>query len=495
MRDERAPEFYREDVLLSLRHSAGRSRLDLGGDEQAAVPPALRNLTYEYDWPELTAFAGIPGFMTFAYGCGLSDWLAGLPVNKRKSDYTVGKLCEVIIAGLAAGLARVSHVDDYRHDPGLCAALGLAQLPDQSTFSRFFAGLGEGAVRHLREANQSFSRLSTMLKQRRRLLVVDSDTRVVGVYGKLEGSKRSRLNGGKPHFTFEITAVRNSHDIVDGGLLEGATHPAPLFQSRFQTVLGQLAAQTDELIWCADSAWYSAQILETIEAADVNQSVPCTCHYVIRAKMTQRLRECVAALPEAAWQACDEGMQMAECPFAFIETRGGKDLSPRRYIVTREWQQPKPAKGGQQVLVELPSYEYWALVTNLNWRPQRVRALYNDRVTIESILCEGALGYHMDNLPSGSFVGNQVFCQLLIMAYNCMNLFRRLCLPQQCRQHRVQGLRRMLLAIPGVVEYVGDRLTVHCSSAGPHVSLLPHLASRLREWLAPPGIAAAASPG
>ena len=486
VRDARCRELYSPDFVAQVREHSADHCLDLGGLQHREPPQALTKLEYQFDAPELTGFAGIPAFMKFAYGLGLADRVADLPLVKRDSIYSPGKLCEVMVALLAAGLERVSHVDDHNHDIGLCDSLGLERLPDQATLSRFFGDVGASAVAFMRRGNQEFSRqINEEVASRRTRLVVDGDTRIVGVYGKQEGAKRSPRNNGKPQFTFEITTLRNTYDILDGGLLEGATHPAPLFESRFETVLGQLSSKTNELVWCGDAAWYAAHILLKIEAADEDENVPCSCKYAIRAQMRDGLLERVKTLPEDAWRPCEADMEIAEVEFAFRDTRRCKDRRVRRYIVTRQGLPDKAVENGQGVLVPRPRYEYWAIVTTLDWKPRQVWDFYNHRVTVESILKESALGFHMDSLPSGKFVGNELFCQLLILAYNHVNLFRRLCLPaEHCRRH-VQGLRRVVLAVPGWIESRAESFIVHCAPGGPPAKLLPGIMEALHYGLAP----------
>jgi len=390
-----------------------------------------------------------------------------------------------MVAILAGGLERVSHIDDVTHDPGLCAAVGVERLPDQATLSRFFRDVSDPAVTFLRQANRHFSRQSATFKQGLKRLVVDGDTRIVGVYGKQEGSKRCPRNDGRAQYTFEITTLRNSHDILDGGLLEGATHPAPLFAERFAAVVEQLSSKCQELVFCGDAAWHSAAILQQIEAADSSEEVACECKYAIRAQINSRLLGAIAALEEPAWRACGEDTEIAEVQFAFVDTRSGADHRRRRHVVTRKLL-PDPAEGGQRVLVPQPRYEYFAIVTSLNWKPKRVWHFYNGRTTVEIILKEGALGFQMDHLPSARLAGNGVFCQLLILAYNLVNLFRRLCLPQQHCRHHVQTLRRMVLAVPGYLRRGADGgLTIHCTAQGPQAQLLPRIVKALEYWLRP----------
>ena len=485
VRDARSAELYGPDFVARVRAQSAPQCLGLDGAQYLPPPPGLAQLEYRCDMPGLTRFAGMPAFMRFCFGLGLAERVAALPMTKRSSVYSPGKLCEVVVELLVAGLERVSHVDFVTHDEGLCEAVGLPRLPDQATLSRFFGDANNSAVSHLRHANRELSRQTVALQTGRRRLVVDGDTRVVGVYGKQEGAKASPRNNGDAQFTFEITTLRNTHDILDGGLLEGVTHPAPLFAERFATVVAQLGSQTDELIWCGDAAWYSSEILRTIEAADADDAVPCGCKYAIRAQMTDHLLTAVRTLNEEAWRPCDEDMQIAEVRHAFTRTRSGQDATKRRYVVTRKALPHKPPPGGQGVLVPQPRYEYWAIVTNLTWKPRQVLTLYNHRATVETILKEGALGFHMDSLPSASFAGNGLYCQLLILAYNHLNLFRQLCLPAEQSRHFVQSLRPMVLAVPGRVEHEAQQLVIRCEPRGPQVKLLPQIMAALERWLTP----------
>jgi hypothetical protein len=67
-----------------------------------------------------------------------------------------------MVAILAGGLERVSHIDDVKHDPGLALWVGLPQLPDRATFSRF---LGDATPSALRDPSASTSPLATALRR------------------------------------------------------------------------------------------------------------------------------------------------------------------------------------------------------------------------------------------------------------------------------------------------------------------------------------------
>jgi hypothetical protein len=492
--DIRDGSFHPAEFVRRMRSAAASDRLALGGVQHAPLPPALRRLEYVCDQDDLTAFAGMPAFMQFAYALGLADWVEATPLPRRGDAlYPPGKLCEVTVAILAAGLARVSHIDDVKDDPGLGAALGLARLPDQATLSRFFADATASTVGFLEALNHRFSAGAVSFTQRQPRLIVDVDTRDVPVYGKQEGSTASPRADGDRIYTFEAVTLRNGRDLLAGDLMAGATHPAPLFGGRFAAVLEQLEHQTEEAVFCADAAWYADYIMGRIEQADADPRVACRCRYAIRAQVRDGLKRALVALDESAWERYDEYLEVAEVEFAFTHTRAedGKavraDHSTRRYVVTRK--RLRDREGAQGALIDQPRYSYEAIVTNLDWSRKKVVRLYNGRATVESILKESALGFHMDSLPSGCFAGNRVFCQLLVLAYNLVNLFRRLCLPEQAQRQHVPGLRRRLLGVPGRVARTDEGSRLRCSRMGPHVSWLEHLLEALGRWLAPPGCA------
>ena len=492
--DIRDGSFHLEEFAQMMREAAVSNRLELGPLTHTPPPESLRTLHYSCDQDDLTAFAGIPLFMQWSYALGLADWLAGVPVVQERSDvrYSPGKKCEVLILGFVAGLERVAHFDDVKDDPGLCAAVGLERLPDQSTFSRFFAAANAATVAYLEAANHRFSRSSLASLKRQSRLLVDIDTRDMAVYGKQEGTVASPRKDGDRIYTFEIATLRNSRDMLLGDLMAGATHPAPLFRQRLETLLEQLAPLTDELVLSADAAWAADYVMRAIEAADADPEVPCRCRYAMRAQMSARLKHAIAALPEDTWVRYDEVHEVAELSHRFTETRdehGGRVMEghpERRYIATRK--RLRDLGDEQQALIDTPRYGYEAIVTNLDCDPRRVLRTYNGRATVESVLKESALGFNMDSLPSGYFDGNRVFCQLLVRAYNLVNLFRRLCMPWDGKRGHVPGLRRRLLAVPGRIGESESRSMVRCSSRGSLGSVVAHVVKQLRTWLAPVGV-------
>lgn len=107
VRDARDPHLYDPRVISEIRQELTGHRLQLDGHQLSPMPSDLAQLAYQCDAPKVTGYAGMPAFMNFAYGLGLADLLGDLAMRKRESTYAPGKLSELVVAILAAGLERV----------------------------------------------------------------------------------------------------------------------------------------------------------------------------------------------------------------------------------------------------------------------------------------------------------------------------------------------------------------------------------------------------
>ena len=95
VRDARCAELHDPGFVAQVREHSAEQCFDLGSLQHLPPSEALAKLEYRCDMRDLTTFAGIPAFTKFAYTLGLADRVAGLPLTKRDSTYSPGKLCEL----------------------------------------------------------------------------------------------------------------------------------------------------------------------------------------------------------------------------------------------------------------------------------------------------------------------------------------------------------------------------------------------------------------
>jgi hypothetical protein len=108
-----------------------------------------------------------------------------------------------------------------------------------------------------------------------------------------------------------------------------------------------------------------------------------------------------------------------------------------------------PDEAHQLTLFKDAKYSYSVLVSNLGLSPWRTWTDYIARANIEKSIRELLSDLALNKIPTQSWTANVAFLQLLLLAYNLVHWFKRLCLPPQQLRTTVQSLRHQLLELPG----------------------------------------------
>ena len=116
------------------------------------------------------------------------------------------------------------------------------------------------------------------------------------------------------------------------------------------------------------------------------------------------------------------------------------------------------------------------LVTNCSGRASEVFTFYNDRGECENRIEEFKNGFHADRLSCHRFLANAFRLLLHGFAYNLVNLFRLLQLPQPWRSAQIETLRARLFKIGARIRQTARCIRVHLATGWPWQSLFRELA-------------------
>jgi DDE family transposase len=116
------------------------------------------------------------------------------------------------------------------------------------------------------------------------------------------------------------------------------------------------------------------------------------------------------------------------------------------------------------------------LITNCPGRASEVFAFYNDRGECENRIEEFKNGFHADRLSCHRFLANAFRLLLHGFAYNLVNLFRLLQLPQPWRSAQIETLRARLFKIGARVRQTARCIRVHLATGWPWQALFRELA-------------------
>jgi hypothetical protein len=119
------------------------------------------------------------------------------------------------------------------------------------------------------------------------------------------------------------------------------------------------------------------------------------------------------------------------------------------------------------------------LITNVAGRASEIFAFYNDRGECENRIEEFKNGFRGDRLSCHRFLANAFRLLLHAFAYNLVNLFRLLQLPQAWRSIQIETLRARLFKIGARIRQTARCIRVHLATGWPWQALFVKLALAL----------------
>jgi hypothetical protein len=124
-----------------------------------------------------------------------------------------------------------------------------------------------------------------------------------------------------------------------------------------------------------------------------------------------------------------------------------------RFIVILE----EAVEAKQLTLIKYQKYAHHVLVTNLQTHPCRVWRFYAPGATIEKNVRELLYHYPLGKIPTKGWVANVAFFQMLLLAYNIVHWFKRLCLPKEYLYVTLDTIRTDFLVLPAKSTNTGHR--------------------------------------
>lgn len=116
-----------------------------------------------------------------------------------------------------------------------------------------------------------------------------------------------------------------------------------------------------------------------------------------------------------------------------------------------------PEEVQQLTLLKVGRFAYSAFVTNLGLQPWRIWKTYQARANVEKSVRELLQYFSLNKIPTQSWVANVAFLQLLLLAYNLVHWFKRLCLPEDYVGATVETIRNEFLVLPAKLAKHGSR--------------------------------------
>jgi hypothetical protein len=408
-----------------------------------------RNLRVRFDAQALTHYGGALLVHRFLQRLGLRTQLwRHVRFPQRNNRYHISETLLAILYPVVLGMERLETTESLKHNGVFQYLTGLPGYPDPTSLRRFLQRLAVAGRTSLLKLHDRYRR--AMLASLCHQPVVDLDASVLTVYGRQE---RARVGynphkRGRPSYLAVLCFEGHTRDCLEGALHPGTTHVLTVAQPMLEQALAKLPTAT-RLRLRADAAFYDGSFLGWLEDRRI--------HYALPARVTPPITHRLGGL---RYRRVRRDVWTAE----FRHQAQGWDHA-RRVVVIRR---PIPEEPSAQLhLFQMKGYTYQALVTNMPWTPWRIWQFYNDRSHAELIIRELKAAYALDKIPMHDFAGNEAFFQLVLLAYNLLNWFKRTCAPRSLQRATLRRLRRQLFLAPAQLVRPQGRPVLRLAQAYP----------------------------
>lgn len=410
------------------------------------MPRGLRTLRLTFIDTHLTHFGGMILLQRFCNKLRLR-WLLQkcVKVPHRNADYLPSDMILALLYAIMAGLRRINKTEILQYNGAFLSLLGLSRFPDQSTLRRFLKRLPPKAIRQLVALHDQLRARLFLLPKPRTTLIFDLDSVVLTIYGKAQFAKvgyNPKKRGRRsyhPLLCFEAHLQEFWHGRLRPGDAASSTGAVPFLQLCLAKAPTSLARSRIRIR--ADSGFFGRRIIEFLDAVGCGYAIVAREYSTIKS----RARGC-------RFKKLGNGWEVGE--FRYQPHRWQR---PHRFVVVRRPIPEDPIEAKQLTLFKDRKYAYHVLVTNLSTHPWRTWQFYAKRATIEKNIRELLYDYPLGKIPTEDWIANVAFFQMLLLAYNLVHWFRRLCLPKEYLYTTLDTIRTDFLVLPAKLTKKGSQ--------------------------------------
>ena len=432
----------------------------------------LQKINFTIGEQGLTHYAGMVLIHSFCKSLDLKRFFQiYIPLSHRNTYYHSSELLLAHFYFTMAGLARLTNAQLLKHNGLIPAMVGLKHFPSDQALRRFIKGMTPQDLQLIRKAHQIIRDYLFLHPQTLTTAIADMDSTVLTVYGHHEKAevgyntyKRGRRSY-HPLLAFESHLQMSlSGELRPGNLSDRSKGVIPFVGSFLDKIPGTIAASRTRVR--ADSGFCSWPMIEFLEGKRVG--------YVIVARVTKPMR---AMLPGLRYRVFNHEEQFAVATFIY-HPQGWK--IPHQFISIRH-QLPPEGQDPDRHLLEVDRFDYHVLVSNLDLHPEFAWHFYSDRANLENRIKELKYDFSLNQIPTRSFLANEVQMELLLMEYDLFRCFQILCLPPEYQNKTLDTIRDKILMLPAKLVSSGHSHTLKLPAGTADIKLFNLISENIKK--------------
>ena len=371
--------------------------------------------------------------------------------KKGNSTYSTGKMIKSILLLNIMGLKRVYHAKDYQDEHVLARTIELEKFPSDTTIYRFLNRFHTLTFcKRIQRVNRD--KITKKLKSAEQI-VCDGDTSTIQTYSNHKQGSCKGYNKKCPGgFCLQSLQYFVNGMSVLPEILPGNKVPHKAFST--YNDLKAVRKLCGRLDWIRlDSGFVGREMLDFLDDFSYQGNSEKKVKYIVntgmgcigakKAKRLSRFRE---------WISISKGVKLQDHGVCQI-FRGDKKV--RRLLLIKSYFSGGKGKG---------EWKYYALCSSENSTPATVLYhFYLQRQTIENFFDEAKNDYYIEHLPCKKLMGNNLYINLLCLAFNILYLFRKTALRKQDQKFRLSTFQRKYASLQ--MEFDGKTIYIFRSSS------------------------------
>ncbi len=430
-----------------------------------------RNLRVAFTAGGLTHFGGVLLVHRFLQRLGLrTAFGTAIRFPQRNHRYSIAEQLVALLYPLILGLGRIETTEPLRHNGVFQYVVGLRGYPAATTLRRFLQRFGAAGLRGFCRLHDRYRRAFRSPGGPHTQAIFDLDSTVLTVYGH-QAEAAVGFNPqkrGRPSYLPLLCFDGLTRDVWAGSLHPGNTHVATIAVPLLAEAFAKLPPAVRNVRVRADGAFFDHKIVEWLEARGAR--------YVIVARFTPPLQRRVGTL---RYHRISGTVAAATFQYQPLGWPG-----PRRFVAIRR---PLPEEPSWQLhLFQIGRFTYQLFVTDLDLTPLYLWRFYNDRSQAELVIRQLKEAYALGKIPTGDFAANRAFFHLALFAYNCLNWFKRFCVPPPFDRATLQRLRQQLFLAPALLVRPQGQPMLRLAASYPYQEAFSETLRRINRFR-PPG--------
>lgn len=391
------------------------------------IPERVRGVKFRSAGSMTTSFAGLRFVVELAAKLRVIERLRGVTVKKRRRGIAIEDFVMSLSSSFLIGGDSLSDLSVLREEAvtrELCFGL---EVPAPTTAGERLRSFSPGHLRQLDGVGRETCREILERTSASEVLTLDVDSSIIEVYGYQKQGAR-----------FGYSGVRGLHPLLAFAHEERLLLGARLRAGNRSSAHGVVPFLEDVLTTIPSCRRVRLRMDAGFYARPVERfATDRGLGFSISARLTQRLRAAIEALPPGAWRSYP---WEEEAEYAELRYRPAGWSKEYRLLVKRTaWYDKEQLR--------LDQHFFTAVITNLPGAASSLIRYHLARGGAENYIEEFKSGIGAAHLPSRCFHANSAWLLIAALAYNLAQAFKLLLLPAAEQAQQLKKLRLHWLCV------------------------------------------------